>query len=110
MTDALIAVLTTTDSREEARLISKTLVERNLAACAQISTIESVYSWKGAVQQEREFRVLVKTTERRYADVEAAIRELHSYDLPAIFALPIAYSYEPYAEWVFENSGAAVVD
>ena len=107
MTDALIAVLTTTDSQDEARLISSALIERKLAACAQISTIESVYIWEGAVQREPEFRVLVKTTEQRYPDVEAVIRELHSYDLPAIYALSIEHVYEPFAEWVLENSGVA---
>lgn len=99
-----IAVVTTTDSLEKARTISSALVERKLAACAQISSIESFYTWQGEVQNDREFRVLVKTTEERYADVEAAIRELHSYDLPAIYAFKLAHVFEPYAEWVAENS------
>ena len=47
--------------------------------------------------------MLVKTTEDRYADVEAAIRELHSYDLPAIVAFDITQAYGPYAEWVADT-------
>lgn len=99
-----IAVFTTTDNREQARAIATTMVERKLAACAQISTIESVYTWQGATQNDREFRVLLKTTSERYADVEAAIRELHSYDLPAIYAFDMVRGYEPFLEWVVENS------
>ena len=99
-----IAVLTTIDSIEQARAIARALVERKLAACAQISSIESVYTWQGSTQNEQEFRVLVKTTEGRYPEVEAAIRELHSYDLPAIYAIGMVQVFEPYAEWVAANS------
>lgn len=99
-----IAVFTTTDSLEQARAIATALIERKLAACTQISTIESLFTWQGATQTEQEFRVLVKTTLERYPDVEAAIRELHSYDLPAIYAFDMVRAYEPFADWVVDNS------
>ena len=99
-----IAVVTTVASREEAQRMARTLVERRLAACAQISAIESVYGWKGAIQQEPEFRVLFKTTSERYDAVERAIRELHSYELPAIHAFAFEHVYPAYAEWIAENS------
>lgn len=103
-----IAVLTTTDSLEEARAIASLLVERNLAACAQISSIESIYTWQGTTQNDQEFRLVVKTVASRYPDVEAAIRELHSYDLPAVYAFEMSEIFAPYADWVAENScGAA---
>lgn len=104
----IIAVLTTIDSKEGAGKIARGLVEQKLAACVQISAIDSVYIWKGEVQEEREFRVLVKTTCERYSDVERAIRELHTYDLPAIIALPVTQAYQPFADWVAENSGARI--
>lgn len=99
----IIAVLTTIDSEERARAIADTLVERGLAACVQISEIDSVYSWQGAVQKDCEYRLVAKTLASRYADVEAAIRELHSYDLPGIYAVPLTEVFTPYAEWVAEN-------
>ena len=99
-----IAIITTTDSLEEARAIAAALVERKLAACAQISSIQSYYTWQGATQNDDEYRILVKTTNDRYPDVEAAILELHSYNLPAIVALDITQAYGPYADWVAENA------
>ena len=99
-----IAVFTTIDSVEQAREIASALVERKLAACVQISAVESVYTWQGSTQNEQEFRVLVKTTEGRYQEVEATIRELHSYDLPAIYAIGLERVFEPYADWVAANS------
>ena len=84
--------------------MARVMVERKLAACAQISEIESFYTWNGAVQNDKEFRVLFKTTADRYQAVEDAIRELHSYELPAIHAVPFERIYAPYAEWIEANA------
>ena len=101
-----IAVVTTLASRDEARRLALALVERKLAACAQISAIESIYPWKGVIQEEPEFRLLLKTTEQRYAEIEAAIRELHPYDLPAIHAFAFEHVDAAYAEWIAETAGS----
>lgn len=95
-----IAIMTTTDSLDEARAIAAAVVDRKLAACAQISSIQSYYTWEGEVRHDDEFRLLIKTTDARYADVEAAILELHSYDLPAVVAFDITQAYGPYADWI----------
>ena len=96
----IIAVLTTTNSLEEAQAIATALVERRLAACVQISGIESFYTWQEATHKDREHRLLIKTTAARYADVESAILELHSYDLPAITAVEFSHAFAPFADWV----------
>jgi periplasmic divalent cation tolerance protein len=103
----LLAVYTTVASRDEAHKIARALVERKLAACAQICEIESFYSWRGAVQSGPEYRILFKTTDARYAAVEAAIRDVHTYELPAIHALAVEHVYGPYAAWVEEGSAGA---
>ena len=99
-----LAVVTTTSSRTEAQALAHAMVERRLAACAQISEIESFYRWEGAVQNDLEYRVLFKTTQARYAELEAAIREMHSYELPAIHALMLDPMYGPYADWIEDNT------
>lgn len=99
-----IAVVTTTGTLDEARTIARTLIERQLAACAQISEIESFYRWQGAVQNDREFRVVVKTVDTQYAAIERTIRELHSYELPAIFFVAVDGAYVAYADWIAQNS------
>jgi periplasmic divalent cation tolerance protein len=101
----LLAVYTTVATEDEARAMARALVERELAACAQFWPIESVYRWKGAVEEGREYRLLFKTTEAQYAAVEAAIRERHAYELPAIHAVPVEAAYAPYAAWVEAGSG-----
>ncbi|NML13833.1 divalent-cation tolerance protein CutA [Azohydromonas caseinilytica] len=100
-----IAVVTTVANVEDARRLARALVERRLVACAQISQIESVYMWEGALQQEGEYRLVCKTVASRYAAVEEAIRELHPYTLPAIYGVALERVHGPYADWVGEYSG-----
>ena len=95
-----LAVVTTVADRNSAKRMADVLVARGLAACAQISEIQSVYRWQGEICSDREFRVLFKTTDERYADVERAILELHSYELPAIHAFDFARVHAPYADWI----------
>jgi periplasmic divalent cation tolerance protein len=100
-----IAVVTTVAGKKEARAMARALVEARLAACAQISRIESVYAWKGAIERGKEYRVLFKTTKESYPAVENAIRRLHSYELPAIHAFAFEHVYPAYAAWIKENAG-----
>jgi len=106
---SLIAVVTTVGRREDARAMAASLVERRLAACAQIEDIESFYAWNGAMQNEPECRIVFKTTAARYGEVEAAIRAMHPYELPAIYALPVAPVFAPYAQWVEAGSSGEAV-
>jgi periplasmic divalent cation tolerance protein len=95
-----IAVVTTVGDKREARRIAHALVEAGLAACAQIEKIDSVHAWNGAIEHGKEYRVLFKTTEARYDAVESAIRDMHSYELPAIYAVPCERIFAPYAAWI----------
>jgi periplasmic divalent cation tolerance protein len=100
----LIVVITTTDTLEEAQRLARTMVEQRLAACAQISAIESYYRWKGQVEHAPEYRILFKTTAEQYSALEQAIRQMHSYELPAIFALMVSEALPEYAAWVSEST------
>ena len=103
----LLAVYTTVASRADARAMAEACVERGLAACAQIAEVESFYVWNGALCNEPEFSILFKTATERYAALEAAIRELHGYELPAIHAVAVERAFGPYAEWVEAGSAGA---
>ena len=104
----LIAVLTTLPNRDAARQMARAIVERRLAACAQISEIESFYIWDGALRHEPEWRIVFKTTGERWREIEAAIRELHVDDVAAIVALPVDHAAADYAAWVVAQSSMSV--
>ena len=95
-----LALITTLATRDDALRIGRALVERRLAACAQVTAIDSVYRWQGQVHQEPEFRLLLKTTEARYGALEQALLALHPYELPAIHALGLERAHPPYAAWI----------
>ena len=99
-----IQVTSAAGSEEEAEQISAELIERRLAACVQvIGPISSRYRWQGKVEREREWLCLAKTEASRYDELEAAIRELHSYDEPEIVATPILAGSAGYLAWLSES-------
>lgn len=106
MTDKIV-VLVTCGSQREARKIARTLVDRRLAACVnQIGApLSSLYRWKGHVESAKEFLLMIKTTKKRFASLQAAIVELHSYDAPEIIALPVMEGSPEYLEWIAESVG-----
>jgi periplasmic divalent cation tolerance protein len=100
-----IVVLVTCGSANEARKIARAVVEQRIAACANIVTtpVQSIYRWKGRVESAKEFLLIIKTTQARFAKLEAAIKRLHSYDVPEIIALPIACGAANYLTWISES-------
>lgn len=99
-----LQVATAAGSEEEAERISAALVERRLAACVQVvGPISSRYRWQGKVEHEQEWLCLAKTAASRYDEVEAAIRELHTYDEPEIVATPIVAGSKGYLGWLSEG-------
>jgi periplasmic divalent cation tolerance protein len=96
-----IQVTTTVSDRADAERIAASLVSKHLAACVQVSgPIESTFRWKGQIEVSQEWICTIKTRRDLYQAVEAAIRELHSYDQPEIIALPIVAGSESYLTWL----------
>ena len=103
MTDKRI-ILSTAGSREEAERLAEALVERRLAACVNIiGPMRSVYRWQGAVERADEFLLLIKSTAAQLAAVSAAIKELHSYELPECIELTVTAGSDAYLKWLAEN-------
>lgn len=99
-----IAVVTTVGQAADAERIARAVVEQALGACVQVSEIRSFYRWNGELQDDREFRVLIKTTDERYAALEQAIRAIHPYELPAIHAFAFAHVDAAYAAWIADET------
>ena len=102
--NALWLAMTTVGSAAQARELAQAAVQARLAACAQISAIESVYRWQGEVLQEAEWRVLFKTTARAWPALQAALAQGHPYELPAIVGWPLAAALPAFAQWVQEHT------
>jgi periplasmic divalent cation tolerance protein len=96
-----LLVLTNLPDADSAQALATTLVSERLAACVNVlAPCRSVYRWQGAIESAQEVPLLIKTTAARYADLEAAIRAAHPYELPEIIAVPIAHGLPGYLDWV----------
>ena len=100
MTEA-IQVVTTAGSKEEANKIANALVARRLAACVQVSgPITSTYHWQGKIETSQEWVCVIKSLASKYPALEAAIYELHSYDVPEILATSVVAGHRGYLDWL----------
>lgn len=98
-------VLITAPSGDVAERLARDLVEQRLAACVNIvSGVRSIYRWKGAIEDDREDLLFIKTTENRVVELIARVRTIHPYTVPEIIALPVVAGSESYLRWVEEET------
>ena len=99
-----IVVLMTCADREEGRKIARTLVEEKKAACVSLFPRgESYFRWQGKIEREEEFLLIAKTRAALLPALTAAVKKIHSYEVPEIVALPIAGGSREYLEWLGEE-------
>lgn len=97
----VVLVLTTVSLEDDAQRLAAALVERRLAACVNVVPgVRSIYRWQGAVQDDRELLLVVKTTRDRLEDAMAAIGELHPYEVPEIVTLEAGAVSAAYGAWL----------
>ena len=103
--NAVVVVLTTVESREDADRLSKSLVEQSLVACAQVEgPITSHYRWAGSLQCAEEYRLMLKTTRAAWQKLKNKIVKMHPYDEPQIVLLHAADVSEGYRTWVTDQT------
>lgn len=101
-----IVVFITASSEDEASKIAKTLVEERLAGCVNIiRNIRSIYSWQGKIEDESEVLMIAKTKRDVFKALSKRVKELHSYTVPEIIAVPIAKGSKDYLKWLEEVTG-----
>ena len=100
MTEALIAFTSFADEADAAR-VARMLVDERLVACANLLPgARSIYRWKGAVADEREVIVLLKTRKQDWTALLSRLHELHPYETPELVAVRIAAGAPRYMEWL----------
>jgi len=97
---AFCVVQTTIDDEARAHQMAAALVTQKLAACVQVTELTSHYIWKGAAAREKEFLLAAKARRGDFDALAAAIRALHTYELPEIIATPIIAGDPAYLDWV----------
>jgi periplasmic divalent cation tolerance protein len=103
MTDYIVVFVTAPE--DEAFNLAKILVEERLVACVNIVPgLRSIYWWRGKVEDEPEVLCVMKTRSNLFESLRDRVRELHSYEVEEIIALPILAGNLPYLDWIKENT------
>lgn len=106
-----LLILTNLPDTASAHALATSLVSDRLAACVNIlAPCQSVYRWRGEIENAEEVPLLIKSTAAAYTALEAAIRARHPYELPEIIAVPVAYGLPEYLAWVSAETQAATID
>jgi periplasmic divalent cation tolerance protein len=95
-----ILVMCACGTKANAEEIASELVQNKLAACVQLQSIESFYWWQDRVHHDPEILLLIKSTEARYAEIEATIKRVHTYELPEISKISIEGGSPEYLDWI----------
>ncbi len=99
-----IVVFVTVGSPAEGQRLARSLVEERLAACVnRIPHLQSVYRWEGKIEESEEELLVIKSRRTLFPVLEKRVRELHSYSVPEIVALPIVEGNEAYLKWLEEQ-------
>lgn len=101
MDTKFIIIFVTVPSRDIGEKIAGVLVERRLAACANlIPAVHSIFAWQGKIEHEEELLMVIKSRAALFQKLEAAVRELHPYEVPEVIALPILLGSQGYLDWI----------
>ena len=99
--DAMLVVVTSLPNVEAAKGLARALVEKNLAACVQLTeSISSIYRWEDKICEEQEVLLSAKTTGAKWLEILVFIKGAHPYDVPEILAFTPTQYDEQYGKWV----------
>ncbi len=99
-----IIIQTTTGNKKEAKKLAQLLITKKLAACIQISKINSFYTWENKLCMDKERLLSIKTKQEHYEKIENLIKENHSYETPEIISYELTNLSKAYALFINENT------
>ncbi len=99
-----VMVYITCRDEDEARSVTKALLEEKLVACGNMWPVRSLYNWEGRLEDHMEWAALYKTREELADRLVARIKELHSYKVPGIEVLKVDGGFPEYLQWVRDET------
>lgn len=96
----MILIYVTCKDIEEAKKISKNLLEKRLIACANMFPINSMYWWEGKINEDKEVALIIKTKKEKFAEIKKKIKKIHSYKVPCILSFDIKRGNEDFLNWI----------
>ncbi|MEW6069058.1 MAG: divalent-cation tolerance protein CutA [Candidatus Thermoplasmatota archaeon] len=97
-------VYVTTKKKSEAQSIAKHLITEKLVACANIFKINSIYRWKGKIENTDEYAMILKTRTENLDSVIKEIKRRHSYEVPCIISFTINKGNKEFLDWIWRST------
>ncbi len=95
-----VVVVLVTAPRGKGKEIARSILEKRLAACVNVGSVESLYWWKGSIEEDKEDLLVIKTSVSRLEELVEEIKRVHPYEVPEILALPVVACLGEYCDWV----------
>lgn len=103
--DKPILIYTTFGNEADAKCVGRALVEARLAACVNIFPgMISIFEWDGALDEEGEVAMLIKTRSGLKQEALEVAGKLHPYDTPALLVLETSGGSDAFANWIAEQT------
>ena len=99
-----VIIVSTFPNKTITKKVANQLVKQKLAACVNITKIDSVYSWKGKIQNDSEYLAFFKTTKKNEKTLKNEIKKLHPYDVPEIAEINVNSMNKPYLDWLIDST------
>ena len=100
MSEPLVEIVTTVSTEGDGARIARGLLADRVAACVTLRHVRSMYRWAGELCDGKEVEVVIKTLASCADEIEARLRDLHPYEVPAILRIPVFRVNDEYASWV----------
>lgn len=101
MDNAYIVVLVTTASKQEAEKITQHLLALKLIACGNIiGPVASIFRWSGKIEKAEEYLTVMKSRRDLFEKLAETVKDLHSYEVPEILAVPVVEVSKSYLDWL----------
>jgi periplasmic divalent cation tolerance protein len=99
-----VIIVSTFPSKQSVTSIANKLVKKRLVACVNITTISSIYTWKGKIEKQNEYLALFKTTKKNQSVLKKELKKLHPYDVPEIAEINVESINKPYMKWLVDST------
>ena len=99
-----VIIVSTFPSKQSVTSIANKVVKKRLVACVNITTISSIYTWKGKIENQNEYLALFKTTKKNQSVLKKELKKLHPYDVPEIAEINVESINQPYMKWLVDST------
>lgn len=99
-----VSVYTTLPNEDITENIADKLIKERLVACVNYFPIKSIYRWKGKIEKDDEYALIMKSKKSLYSVLENRLKELHPYEIPAIVTYELDKGLDDYLFWIKEET------